>query len=154
VDALRFGSLFHDIGKIAVPDGILVKPAELDYWEYAQIKTHSAEGARIVGKFGRLREAVPIIQHHHERWDGSGYPDGLAGDAIPLEAAIVGLADAWDAMTTDRPYHRALTSEEALAEVRAGRGTQFSPVVVDAFFFAAALLPDQLGLDEPLQRAV
>ena len=154
VDALRFGSLFHDIGKIAVPDGILVKPAKLDYWEYAQMKTHSAEGARIVGKFGRLREAVPIIRHHHERWDGSGYPDGLAADAIPLEAAIVGLADAWDAMTTDRPYHRALTSDEALAEVRAGRGTQFSPVVVDAFFFAAALLPDQLGLDEPLQRAV
>jgi len=154
LDALRFGSLFHDIGKIAVPDGILVKPAKLDYWEYAQMKTHSAEGARIVGKFGRLREAVPIIRHHHERWDGAGYPDGLAGDAIPLEAAIVGLADAWDAMTTDRPYHRALTIEEALAEVHAGRGTQFSPVVVDAFFFAAALLPDQLGLDEPLQHAI
>jgi putative nucleotidyltransferase with HDIG domain len=68
LDALRFGSLFHDIGKIAVPDGILVKPAKLDYWEYAQMKTHSAEGARIVGKFGRLRQAVPIIRHHHERW--------------------------------------------------------------------------------------
>jgi HD-GYP domain-containing protein (c-di-GMP phosphodiesterase class II) len=137
-----------------VPDGILVKPAKLDYWEYAQMKTHSAEGARIVGKFGRLREAVPIIRHHHERWDGSGYPDSLAGDAIPLEAAIVGLADAWDAMTTDRPYHRALTETEALSEIRAGRGTQFAPVVVDAFFFAAALLPDELGLDESLQRAV
>jgi putative nucleotidyltransferase with HDIG domain len=154
LDALRFGSLFHDIGKIAVPDGILVKPAKLDYWEYAQMKTHSAEGARIVGKFGRLRDAVPIIRHHHECWDGNGYPDGLAGSAIPLEAAIVGLADAWDAMTTDRPYHRALSEAEALAEVRAGRGTQFSPVVVDAFMFAAALLPDELGLDEPLQRAV
>ncbi|HZE28790.1 MAG TPA: HD domain-containing phosphohydrolase, partial [Gaiellaceae bacterium] len=152
VDALRFGSLFHDIGKIAVPDGILVKPAKLDYWEYAQMKTHSAEGARIVGKFGRLREAVPVIKHHHERWDGTGYPDGLAGDATPLEAAIVGLADAWDAMTTHRPYHRALSSGEALAEVQAGRGTQFSPVVVHAFMFAAALLPDELGLDEPLQR--
>jgi len=154
LDALRFGSLFHDIGKIAVPDGILVKPAKLDYWEYAQMKTHSAEGARIVEKFGRLRDAVPIIRHHHERWDGNGYPDGLAGSAIPLEAAIVGLADAWDAMTTDRPYHRALSEAEALAEVRAGRGTQFSPVVVDAFMFAAALLPDEIGLDEPLQRAV
>jgi HD-GYP domain-containing protein (c-di-GMP phosphodiesterase class II) len=118
------------------------------------MKTHSAEGARIVEKFGRLRDAVPIIRHHHERWDGNGYPDGLAGSAIPLEAAIVGLADAWDAMTTDRPYHRALSEAEALAEVRAGRGTQFSPVVVDAFMFAAALLPDELGLDEPLQRAV
>ena len=153
LDALRFGSLFHDIGKIAVPDGILVKPAKLDYWEYAQMKTHSAEGARIVGKFGRLRDAVPVIRHHHERWDGAGYPDGLAGSAIPLEAAIVGLADAWDAMTTERPYHRALSEAEALAEVRAGRGTQFAPVVVDAFMFAAALLPDELGLDEPLQAA-
>ena len=152
VDALRFGALFHDIGKIAVPDGVLVKPAKLDYWEYAQMKTHSAEGARIVEKFGRLRDAVPIIRHHHEHWDGGGYPDGLAGSAIPLEAAIVGLADAWDAMTTDRPYHRALTCAEALAQIQDGRGTQFSPVVVDAFMFAAALLPDELGLDEPLQR--
>ena len=151
LDALRFGSLFHDIGKIAVPDGILVKPAKLDYGEYAQMKTHSAEGARIVEKFGRLRDAVPIIRHHHERWDGNGYPDGLAGSAIPLKAAIVGLADSWDAMTTDRPYHRALTEEEALAEIRDGRGTQFSPVVVDAFFFAAALLPDELVLDSPMQ---
>jgi putative nucleotidyltransferase with HDIG domain len=153
VDALRFGSLFHDIGKIAVPDGILVKPAKLDYWEDAQMKTHSAEGARIVGKFGRLREAVPIIKHHHERWDGAGYPDGLAGQQIPLEAAIVGLADAWDAMTTDRPYHRALSVEEAMSEVRSGRGTQFSPVVVDAFFAAAARRPADVGLDEPALQA-
>ena len=137
-----------------MPDGILVKPAKLDYWEYAQMKTALGYMQAVVEKFGRLRDAVPIIRHHHERWDGSGYPDGLATDAIPLEAAIVGLADAWDAMTTDRPYHRALTEHEALAEIRAGRGTQFAPVVVDAFFFAAALLPDELGLDEPLQRAV
>jgi len=152
LDALRFGSLFHDIGKIAVPDGILVKPGKLDYWEYAQMKTHSAEGARIVGKFGRLRESVPIIRHHHERWDGEGYPDGIASAAIPLEAAIVGLADAWDAMTTDRPYHRALTADEALAEVRAGRGTQFSPAVVDAFFAAAARRPAELGLSDVRRR--
>jgi putative nucleotidyltransferase with HDIG domain len=150
LDALRFGSLFHDIGKIAVPDGILVKPAKLDYWEYSEMKRHSAEGARIVGKFGRLRSAVPIIRHHHERWDGQGYPDGLSGSAIPLEAAIVGLADAWDAMTTDRPYHRALSIDEALTEVRKGRGTQFSPVVVDAFFAAAAHRGGELGFDEPV----
>jgi putative nucleotidyltransferase with HDIG domain len=153
LDALRFGSLFHDIGKIAVPDGILVKPAKLDYWEYAQMKTHSAEGARIVGKFGRLRNAVPIIRHHHERWDGRGYPDGISGAEIPLEAAIVGLADAWDAMTTDRPYHRALSIDEALVEIRKGRGTQFSPVVVDAFFSAAAHRGADLGFDEPVLRA-
>jgi putative nucleotidyltransferase with HDIG domain len=153
LDALRFGSLFHDIGKIAVPDKILVKPAKLDRWEYAQMQTHSTEGARIVAKFGRLREAVPIIRHHHERWDGVGYPDGLAGEDIPLEAAIVGLADAWDAMTTDRPYHRALTAEEALAEIGAGHATQFAPVVVEAFFAIAARRPAEVGLDEPILRA-
>ncbi len=153
LDALRFGALFHDIGKIAVPDGILVKPGKLDNWEYAQMKTHSAEGARIVEKFGRLRDTVPIIRHHHERWDGTGYPDRLAGDAIPLEAAIVGLADSWDAMTTDRPYHRALTAAEALAEVRDGRGTQFAPVVVDAFFAVLERQPGELGVDEPFLRA-
>jgi putative nucleotidyltransferase with HDIG domain len=146
LDALRFGALFHDIGKIAVPDAILVKPGKLDYWEYARMKMHSAEGARIVGKLGRLRETVPIIRHHHERWDGKGYPDGLSGDEIPLEAAIVGLADSWDAMTTDRPYHRALTPQEALAEVRGGKGTQFSPVVVEAFMAAAAARPAEFGL--------
>jgi HD-GYP domain-containing protein (c-di-GMP phosphodiesterase class II) len=110
------------------------------------MKTHSAEGARIVAKFGRLRETVPIIRHHHEWWDGNGYPDGLAGNEIPLEAAVAGLADAWDAMTTDRPYHRALSSDEAFAELRKGRGTQFAPQVVDAFFAAAARRPEEFGL--------
>ena len=154
LDALRFGSLFHDIGKIAVPDGILVKPDKLTYWEYAQMKTHSAEGARIVAKFGRLREAVPVIRHHHERWDGQGYPDGLEGEAIMVEAAIVGLADAWDAMTTDRPYHRALTEDEAFAELSAGRGAQFAPEIVDAFFSAAGRVPAEFGLSEPAGGAL
>ena len=153
LDALRFGALFHDIGKIAVPDDLLTKPERLTYWEYARMKLHSAEGARIVEKFGRLRDAVPIIRHHHERWDGEGYPDGLAGDEIPVEAAVAGLADAWDAMTTDRPYHRALTAEEALAEVRNGRGTQFAPAVVDAFFAVARERPFALRLAEAPERA-
>ncbi|MGH2994932.1 MAG: HD-GYP domain-containing protein [Gaiellaceae bacterium] len=144
LDALRVGGLFHDIGKIAVPDGILTKPARLTPEEYERIKEHSAEGARIVAKFGRLREAVPIIRHHHERWDGRGYPDGLEGEEIPLAAGIVGLADAWDAMTTDRPYHRALGLDEAFAEVRSGRGTQFVPAVVDAFFSVVRTRPAEL----------
>jgi HD-GYP domain-containing protein (c-di-GMP phosphodiesterase class II) len=131
-----------------------VKPGKLDRREYALMKTHSAEGARIVEKFGRLREAVPIILHHHERWDGAGYPDGLAGEAIPLEAAVVGLADAWDAMTTDRPYHRALTAAEALADVRGGRVTQFAPRVVDAFFAVLERQPAELGVGEPFSHAV
>lgn len=133
LEALRLAGLFHDIGKLSVPDAILTKPARLTTEEFDRIKEHSEAGARIVGKLGRLRDAVPIIRHHHERWDGTGYPDRLAGAAIPLEASIVGLADAWDAMTTDRPYQRALSVQEALEEVRAGRGTQFAPEVVDAF---------------------
>ncbi len=112
LDAFRLGALFHDIGKIAVPDGILVKPGTLDHREYALMKTHPAEGA----------------------W--------------------IGLADSWDAMTTDRPYHRALTHTEALAQVRAGRGTQFSPVVADAFFAVLELQPAELGVDDRFLGAV
>ena len=143
LDALRLGALFHDIGKLAVPDAVLTKPARLTEDEFDQIKQHSEDGARIVGKFGPLRATVPIIRHHHERWDGRGYPDRLATGEIPLEAAIVGLADAWDAMTTDRPYHRGLTLEEAFREVRDGRASQFAPEVVDAFFAAQRRRPGE-----------
>jgi HD-GYP domain-containing protein (c-di-GMP phosphodiesterase class II) len=95
---------------------------------------------------------VPLIRHHHERWDGSGYPDRLAGDQIPQEACVVGLADAWDAMTTDRPYRAALTVEEA-AEVRRCRGTQFAPAVVDAFFAVFRRQPALFEPDEPYEIA-
>jgi putative nucleotidyltransferase with HDIG domain len=153
LDALRFGALFHDIGKIAIPDALLTKPGRLTDDEYELMKRHSAEGARIVAKFGRLRESVPIIRHHHERWDGRGYPEGLAGEEIPLAAAVAGLADAWDAMTIERPYQRALTPDEALDEVRACSGAQFVPAVVDAFFDAVRKRPDDFGIAEP-QAAV
>ena len=136
LDPLRLAALLHDIGKLGVPDAVLTKPAKLTVDEFELIKHHSEDGAHIVGKFGPLREAVPIIRHHHERWDGRGYPDGLTADEITVEASIVGLADAWDAMTTDRPYRRGLDLEDAFAEVRNGRGTQFAPAVVDAFFVA------------------
>jgi putative nucleotidyltransferase with HDIG domain len=154
LDAVRYGGLFHDIGKIGIPDTLLTKPHRLTRAEYQVMKTHSAEGARIVGKFGRLRECVPVIRHHHERFDGAGYPDALAGDDIPMAAAVVGLADAWDAMTIERPYQRALTVEEALAEVRNGRGTQFVPSVVDAFFAALKHNPVEFGLSPEISRAV
>ena len=153
LDALRFGALFHDIGKIAIPDALLTKPGRLTDEEYELMKRHSAEGARIVAKFGRLRESVPIIRHHHERWDGRGYPEGLAGEDIPLAAAVAGLADAWDAMTIERPYQRALTVDEALDEVRACSGAQFVPAVVDAFFEGVRKRPDDFGIAEP-QAAV
>ena len=153
LDAVRFGGLFHDIGKIAVPDSVLTKPGALDDEEFAVVKRHPADGAEIVSHFSRLREAVPLIRHHHERWDGTGYPDRLAGEEIPLEACVVGLADAWDAMTTDRPYRGALTVEQAAGEVRAGRGTQFSPAVVDAFFAAFRGQPALFEPNEPYQVA-
>jgi putative nucleotidyltransferase with HDIG domain len=153
LDAVRYGGLFHDIGKIAIPDILLTKPHRLTRTEYELMKNHSAEGARIVGKFGRLRECVPIIRHHHERFDGDGYPDGLAGEEIPLPAAVVGLADAWDAMTIERPYQRARSIEEAIEEVRNGRGTQFVPAVVDAFFEALRRNPAELGVSADVHRA-
>jgi putative nucleotidyltransferase with HDIG domain len=149
LDAVRFGGLFHDIGKIAVPDSILTKPGKLDEEEFDVIRRHPADGAEILSHFSRLREAVPLIRHHHERWDGNGYPDRLGGDAIPVEACVVGLADAWDAMTTDRPYRPALSVEEAVGEVRRCRGTQFSPAVVDAFFAAFRRQPSVFEPDVP-----
>jgi putative nucleotidyltransferase with HDIG domain len=148
VDALRYGALFHDIGKIGITDALLTKPGRLTEEEFDLMKRHSAEGARIVENFSRLRDSVPIIRHHHERWDGRGYPDGLAGDEIPLAAAVAGLADAWDAMTIERPYQRALSPDEALDEVRACSGTQFVPAVVEAFFEAARKRPADFGIPE------
>jgi putative nucleotidyltransferase with HDIG domain len=149
LDPLRLGALFHDIGKLRVPDAILTKPARLTNEEYDVIKRHSADGAHIVGKFGPLRATMPMIRHHHERWDGSGYPDGLGADEIPLEAAVLGLADAWDAMTTVRPYKPALKLDQAFGEVREGRGAQFAPAVVDAFFAAYKRRPSVFFTSEP-----
>ena len=134
LEALGLAGLFHDIGKLRVPDSVLTKPGPLSADEFELIKRHPDDGADIVGHLGRLRDVLPFIRHHHERWDGAGYPAGLAGSEIPLEAAIVELADAWDAMTTERPYSRARSTEEAADEILRARGTQFAPNVVDAFF--------------------
>lgn len=150
LDALRFAGLFHDIGKIAVPDAILMKPDRLTSEEYELIKRHPEDGARIVGRLHRLREAVPLIRHHHERWDGRGYPDGLRGEQIPLEASVVGLADAWDAMTTARPYSPARSLADAAEEIVRNRGTQFAPAVVDAFLAVLERMPEALAPAEPL----
>jgi response regulator RpfG family c-di-GMP phosphodiesterase len=97
---------------------------------------------------------VPLIRRHHERWDGNGYPDRLAGPVVPLEAAVVGLADAWDAMTTDRPYRSTLSDDEAVREIRNGRGTQFAPSVVDAFFIALAARPAEFSPVRPQAAAL
>ena len=147
LDVLRFAGLFHDIGKIGVPDAILTKPDRLTELEFEIVKRHPEDGARIVGRIHRLNAAVPAILHHHERWDGTGYPHGLFGEGIPLEAAIVGLADAVDAMTTDRPYSCARTLDEATDEIVRNRGTQFAPAVVDAFVALVEREPELFGID-------
>ncbi|HJU36976.1 MAG TPA: HD-GYP domain-containing protein [Gaiellaceae bacterium] len=147
LDVLRFAGLFHDIGKIGVPDAILTKPDRLTELEFEIVKRHPEDGARIVGRLHRLHAAVPAILHHHERWDGDGYPHGLHGGGIPLEAAIVGLADAVDAMTTERPYSAARTLDDATDEIVRCRGTQFAPAVVDAFVALVERSPELFGTD-------
>ena len=142
LELLRLGALFHDIGKLAVPDAILLKPARLTRQEFEVIKRHCNDGARIVDRFGPLRPVVSMIRYHHERWSGDGYPAGLEGETIPIEASIVGVADSWDAMTTNRPYKEMLTVEEAREEVKRCRGTQFRPDVVDALLSAMERDPE------------
>ncbi len=154
IEALRFAGLFHDIGKIGVPDAILTKPAGLTAEEYDVVKRHPEDGARIVGRLHSLHPAVPAILHHHERWDGHGYPHRLAGDDIPVEAAVVGLADAFDAMTTDRPYSEARPLDEAVQELVRNRGTQFAPAAVDAFLRVAERMPELLETEPPLGELV
>jgi len=139
--ALGTAALFHDIGKIGMPDSILTKPEPLNPAEAAIMREHVTRGAEIVSRISSLQDSVPAIRHHHERWDGLGYPDGLSGDDIPLEAAIIALADAWDAMTTERPYASALQLNEAMMQIRAGREKQFNPIVVDAFLEVAKRRP-------------
>jgi putative two-component system response regulator len=124
LDALHRGAFLHDIGKIGVPDRVLLKRARLDPEEYALMKQHPQIGESICGSLRSLERVLPIVRHHHERWDGGGYPDGLAGDAIPLLAQIVGVVDVFDALTTDRPYRKALSTTDAydtlIAEAEAG----------------------------------
>ena len=131
--AIRFGGLLHDIGKISIDDAILRKRGDLTAEEYEQIKQHPDYGARIIQSMRFANEVGPIIRHHHERWDGLGYPLGLSGEAIPIGARIVAIVDAYDAMTTDRPYRCALNQSDVLQRLRAGRGTQWDPQLLDLF---------------------
>ena len=132
LDLLGHAALFHDIGKLAIPDAILLKPSRLSSDEWALMQRHAEEGARIIDRLGFLNDAVPAIRHHHERWDGAGYPDGLAGEEIPLGARIIHVADALDSMLTTRIYRVARPADEALEELRRGGGSQFCPRCVGA----------------------
>ncbi|MCE5198018.1 MAG: HD domain-containing phosphohydrolase [Armatimonadota bacterium] len=133
VNALKIAGLLHDVGKIGIPDAILNKTGSLTQEERATIKQHSALGGTILKRAPHLDQIIPAVMHHHERWDGKGYPEGLKGEQIPLIARIMGVADAFDAMTSDRPYRPAMSVEAALLELRAGAGTQFDPDIVEAF---------------------
>ncbi|MEI6181636.1 MAG: HD domain-containing phosphohydrolase [Chloroflexales bacterium] len=143
--AIRFGGLLHDIGKVSIDDAILGKPGALTPEEYEQIKLHPEYGARIVHPMRFATEVEPIIRHHHERWDGKGYPCGLRGEAIPIGARIVAVVDAYDAMMTDRPYRRALGLEETLRRMREGRGREWDPTLLDLFIE----MVEQHRLEEP-----
>ena len=141
--SLRIGGPLHDIGKLGVSDEVLRKEGRLDDGELAQIREHPKIGARMLLRMAALREAIPYVLYHHERWDGHGYPSGKAGEEIPIEARVLAVADAFDAMTSDRPYRRALSRTEALAEVERCAGTQFDPEIARLFLelFAEAQLP-------------
>jgi ribonuclease P protein subunit RPR2 len=130
---LRYGFFLHDIGKIGIPERILSKPAPLTDEEWAIMRTHPLLGAQILSPVKFLVPALPIVESHHEKWDGTGYPRGLRGEEIPLGARIFAVVDAFDAMTSDRPYRRALSFEQALDQISRGGGTQFDPEVLRAF---------------------
>ncbi|HEX9775592.1 MAG TPA: HD-GYP domain-containing protein [Actinomycetota bacterium] len=129
----RYGFLLHDIGKMGIPDHILGKPSPLTHEEWQVMQTHPLLGGQILAPIKYLERAIPIVECHHERWDGQGYPRGLAREDIPIAARIFSVVDTFDAMTSDRPYRRALSVEEAVAEIRKAGGTQLDPAVADGF---------------------
>jgi putative nucleotidyltransferase with HDIG domain len=141
--AVEFGALLHDVGKVAVPKEIVNKAGKLTEREWAIIKTHTVEGQKMLERIGGfMGEVGQIVRSHHERWDGGGYPDGLSGEAIPIAARIVSACDAFNAMTTKRPYREAMSVSAAVAELRDHAGTQFDPRVVAALVSVAVDHPE------------
>lgn len=151
IEALKAGALLHDIGKLAVPDHILNKPGRLTSAEFEKMKVHTTVGAEILQRVDFPYPVVPIVRHHHEQWDGRGYPDALKGDQIPMTARILSVVDCFDSVREDRPYRRGMTREEASALLLRGSGAHFDPQVVDKFLehlprFDAEIA--ELGLDQ------
>jgi len=142
LDEIARGAELHDVGKVAVPEAILGKPGPLDEAEWQIMRQHTVIGERILAAAPALRPVARLVRSSHERWDGSGYPDGLVGERIPLGARIITVCDAFDAMRQARPYAASMTEAQALAELHRCAGTQFDPRVVDAF---AAVLAQGAG---------
>jgi putative nucleotidyltransferase with HDIG domain len=136
LEELEIASLFHDVGKLKTPDSVLFKNRTLDSIEFNEVRRHPEEGAEILKKAKSLQKYIAPVRHHHEYYNGQGYPDGLEGDKIPLYAAIIAIADTYDAMTSTRPYKRSLSKVEAIQELKNGAGKQFHPGLVKAFLGA------------------
>jgi len=133
IGAVQTAALLHDIGKLAIPDRLLHKPGPLTREEYEQVKLHAAIGADMLGGIDFPGPLALIVRHHHENWDGTGYPDGLSGDHIPFGARLLAIADCYDALTSERPYRKGLPHDRALKMIAERRGTSFDPAVCDAF---------------------
>lgn len=133
INQIRIAGLIHDIGKIGVDEKILNKPARLTIEERREIERHPEIGWRILSSTNEFSELAQFVLHHHEKWDGSGYPNGIIGEAIPVEARIIGVADAYDAMTSKRSYQKGMIKKDAINELRRCSGTQFDPYIVDVF---------------------
>jgi putative nucleotidyltransferase with HDIG domain len=144
ISVLRLGALLHDVGKLVVPSAVLLKRGPLTDEELGLMRRHPAAGARMLRSLGAPETILPLVLHHHERWDGAGYPTGRRGDDIPLEARVLCIADSFDAMTSTRPYRASWTPDEALEELERCAGTQFDPDLVSAF--AKAWAEAGLGL--------
>ena len=141
---LKIGGLFHDIGKIGIPDSILLKTTKLDNDEYSEIKNHPAIGAHIISNATIFKDIIPIVKHHHERYDGNGYPSKLQGEDIPYLARITAVADAFDAMTSKRSYRNSLTLEAVREEIEKNMGTQFDPEIAKVFLHILDTQPEEI----------
>jgi HD-GYP domain-containing protein (c-di-GMP phosphodiesterase class II) len=142
LEPIRHAAELHDVGKLGIPDSILSKPGELDSEEWTFMRGHTIIGERIVAGAPALAQVSRLVRSSHERWDGTGYPDELRGDAIPIGSRIIAVCNAFDAMMSERPYKAGRTTSAALAELRRHSGTQFDPAVVDAF---CAVMADELA---------
>jgi putative two-component system response regulator len=149
IEAVTYGAVLHDVGKIGIAEAVLTKPGQLTESERAEMQRHPAIGDGILRPLHLGSIVGPIVRGHHERWDGSGYPDGLRGEAIPIGARIVAVVDSYDAMTHDRPYRDALSNDAAREELLRSRGTQFDPAIVDAFLTQLSEKVERRGADRP-----